>query len=72
MVFCILISCTTGKPTLVRYDCPEIVFPDDPPEYVSTLSDKSAPNEVTQAWVATALSYRNWNKAVRDQIKESK
>ena len=72
MGFLILISCSTGKPALVSYDCPAVVLPDDPTEYVSTLTEKSEPNEVIQAWVATALSYRNWNRAVRLQVANSR
>ena len=72
MAFLILISCSTGKPALVSYKCPAIVLPDDPVEYVSTLNAKSEPNEVMQAWVATALSYRNWNRTVREQVANSR
>jgi len=72
MSFLIITSCTTGKPELVSYHCPTVVLPDDPQEYVSSLNYKSQPNDVVQAWVATALSYRNWNRAVREQVSYSK
>ena len=72
MAFLVIASCTTGKPELVSYHCPTITLPDDPPSYTGKLNYESEPNEVMQAWVATALAYRNWDRAVREQVALSK
>jgi len=52
----------------VSYGCPTVKLPPDPADYLGKLDYKSTPDEVMQGWVATALAYRNWNKAVRYQV----
>lgn len=46
-----------------------IKLPPDPVNGVAALTDKSSPDEVVRAWVATATAYRNWNRTVRKQIE---
>ena len=67
----LLAGCAT-KPKPVAYHCPRLQLPPDPTIYVLKLNKKSTPNEVVQAWVATTLAYRNWNKAVRQQVEFSR
>ena len=62
-------SCST--PVKVAYECPRIQLPADPVAPVTKLTDKSTPDEVIKAWVATATVYRNWNKTVRKQVETS-
>ena len=61
-----LSSC--AKPTPVALDCPKIILPKDPIIPLSQLTDESKPDVVIKAWVATAMAYRDWNRAVRKQI----
>lgn len=64
-------SCTTPPPN-IAYECPEIILPHDPFVPIGSLTDKSKPDEVMKAWVATAIAYRDWNRIVRQQIDMSK
>ena len=65
----ILTSCSC-KPQLIPIvqKLPPIILPSDPVNYTKNLTLKSSPDEVIKAWVATAISYRNWNIIVRKQI----
>lgn len=67
-----IIAFTTGCGTKaiqpIAYDCPKIKLPNDPIDYTKSLNEKSTPDEVIKAWVATAQSYKGWNKTVRRQI----
>lgn len=65
--FLALTSCA-HKVLPISYGCPPVKLPPDPVSYVDKLNYKSTPDEVVQAWVATALSYRNWHRAVRYQV----
>lgn len=73
IVFLTLIcGCTATKPKPVVYECPRLQLPPNPTPYVLQLNAKSTPNEVVQAWAATALAYYNWNLAVNQQVEFSK
>ena len=65
-------SCGIFKPPPIAYHCPEIILPNDPIPETNKLTDKSKPDEITKAWVYTAVSYRDWNRIVRKQIKNSR
>lgn len=68
MGFLTVTSCTTSKPTPIAYDCPRILLPADPVIPIRKLTDKSKPDDVIKAWVATAVAYRDWNRVVRKQV----
>ena len=55
------------EPVPVAYNCPRLMLPDDPVPATIQLTDKSTPDEVIKAWVATAYAYRGWNQIVRKQ-----
>jgi hypothetical protein len=52
--------------------CAHVDLPADPKSTVNLLSDKSTPDQVIKAWVATAYAYREWNIIVRKQIEASR
>lgn len=66
----LLTGCSQAIAPLVC-DWPSIELPPDPPIAVVFLKDDAMPDEVIKAWVETAYAYRDWNKAVREQIQES-
>ena len=73
--FCVLIIFTSScavKAVPVIYKCPQITLPADPIPLTKQLTDRSKPDEIIKAWVATATAYRNWHHIVRKQIDNSK
>ena len=72
MIFLSCASCALMKPKTIAYNCPHLILPKDPPEYLNKLTDKSPPSDVLRAWIVTAISYKDWNLAVRRQVSASK
>lgn len=66
-----IFSCSIFKPTPIAYHCPVIHLPPDPIISLNKINDKSKPDEIIKSWVYTAIAYKNWNKIVRKQIKNS-
>lgn len=65
-IIAILSGCAS-KPIKIEYNCPTLSLPADPEIYTKKITDKSNPNEVMKAWVATAAGLRSWNLIVRKQ-----
>lgn len=70
LVIILLLSLNACGTIPIAYNCPKIVLPPDPIIPISKLTDKSKPNEVVKAWIATATAYRDWNRIVRKQVEE--
>lgn len=66
--FCLVAGCSTQKPLPVVYDLPTIKLPAAPPEFTQGLNDKSTPDEVVKAWVASSVAYKSWMIAVKRQF----
>jgi len=70
-LFFLLTGCAKQlNPNLIG-DIPTLNIPSDPEEPVKKLTPESKPDEVIKAWVATATAYKNWNRVIRNQIKNS-
>ena len=71
--FIVLINgCTMQKIAPVAYDCPQIELPPEPIPATRKLTNKSKPNEIIKAWVATAKSYHDWMTIVQIEVETSK
>lgn len=66
-VFCVT-SCSPPRAQPVYYNVPFIQVPPDPPSHMDAITDKSPPEDVMKAWIATAVSERGWRRTVRKQI----
>lgn len=72
LMLCLLVTACMKSQPPVTYQCPRVVLPDDPKNNLATLTEESTPDQVIKAWVATAVAYRNWNHAVREQVQDSR
>lgn len=64
-----LMGCTS-KPIPLAYDCPIITLPVTPISQTKKLTAHSTPDSVIKAYVADLSTYKRWNKAVYQEIKD--